>query len=336
MRQCLDSVICQTLRDIEIICVNDGSTDSSAFILKEYAAKDKRIKIIDQKNQGPSCSHNNALKIAKGEYIMFLDSDDWIRQDVCEILYNKCKQYNLDMLNFAGTNFRDAPLEYFQLRSQTIYYLKNNQEIYDIESLKSIIKDIPISACRFFYKRKFLEENQIRFPEGLKFEDNYFVRKALLFVQNFGTESTILYYRRVHNQSITQNEDKFFNDYIEIVRRIDNLYTENNFDFETAKSIIRNYCNILYNKYKHFSSFLQHRYRPHIFALLIDMQRKYHFTENEYLQKEILNEWYKWYNKNPFILDNPQTFNEKIQWMKLHDSTSIKTRLPTNIWHGNG
>ena len=73
LRECLDSVVNQTLKDIEIICVNDGSTDNSLNILKEYAKKDERIKIITQENQGLACSRNNALKIATGEYVLCVD-----------------------------------------------------------------------------------------------------------------------------------------------------------------------------------------------------------------------------------------------------------------------
>lgn len=73
--KCLDSVLAQTLKDIEIICVNDGSPDNSLAIMKEYAEKDKRIKIINQKNQGLSCSRHNALTVTQGEYVAFLDSE---------------------------------------------------------------------------------------------------------------------------------------------------------------------------------------------------------------------------------------------------------------------
>lgn len=93
--QCLDSLINQTYQDLEIICVNDGSTDVSLEILQQYAAKDKRIKLITRENRGISASRNEALDIASGEYVMFVDSDDWIDHQTCEkaldaILGNDC------------------------------------------------------------------------------------------------------------------------------------------------------------------------------------------------------------------------------------------------------
>lgn len=77
LKKCLDSVLAQTLRDIEVICINNGSTDNSAEILKEYREKDKRIIIVDQKHKGASLARNKAMALARGEFIAFIDSDDW-------------------------------------------------------------------------------------------------------------------------------------------------------------------------------------------------------------------------------------------------------------------
>lgn len=84
LSKCLDSLINQTYKNIEIICVNDGSTDNSADILNEYDKKDKRVRMISQKNCGLSATRNTGLKNCCGEYVMFLDSDDWIDFDTCE------------------------------------------------------------------------------------------------------------------------------------------------------------------------------------------------------------------------------------------------------------
>ena len=87
LRECLDSLINQTLEDIEIICVNDGSTDSSPQILEEYASRDSRIRVFHQENQGVSVAYNYGIKQVKGKYFTIVDSDDWIREDSCELLY---------------------------------------------------------------------------------------------------------------------------------------------------------------------------------------------------------------------------------------------------------
>ncbi len=95
--KCLDSVINQTYHNIEIICVNDGSTDNSYDILLEYAKKDNRIKVINQKNAGLSGARNTGISHANGEYIMFLDSDDWLSAEMCEVMYNGLKKYRTDI-----------------------------------------------------------------------------------------------------------------------------------------------------------------------------------------------------------------------------------------------
>lgn len=97
LSKCLESLIHQTLQDIEIICVDDGSTDSSLEILKSFAKTDSRIKVFSQKNQGQSAARNLALKHAKGEYLGFVDSDDWVDLDYFEKLYRVAKSSNCDI-----------------------------------------------------------------------------------------------------------------------------------------------------------------------------------------------------------------------------------------------
>ena len=100
LRECLDSVVNQTLKEIEIICVDDGSTDNSLEILKEYAKKDKRITVIVQKNLHAGVARNAGLTVAKGEYIHFLDSDDWLDKNTYEDLYNLIKSKNVSLVLF--------------------------------------------------------------------------------------------------------------------------------------------------------------------------------------------------------------------------------------------
>lgn len=99
--KCLDCLLNQTLRDIEIICVNDESTDNSLEILNNYAKKDNRINIINQPNSGPGVARNNGIHIANGEYIAFCDPDDWIDENVYEYLYDTAKANNADVVEYA-------------------------------------------------------------------------------------------------------------------------------------------------------------------------------------------------------------------------------------------
>ena len=100
--QCLDSILAQTLNDLEVICVNDGSPDNCSQILSDYAKKDSRIVVIEQKNKGVCAARNTAIKVANAEYIGFVDPDDWIDPDFYQNLYEKAKIYDADIV---GTGF---------------------------------------------------------------------------------------------------------------------------------------------------------------------------------------------------------------------------------------
>ena len=97
LEKCLDSLVNQSLHDIEIICVNDGSKDDSLDILEKYAKKDSRIKIINKQNQGLSAARNDGLKVAAGEYVGYVDSDDWVDLNFYEKLYESAKKYNAEI-----------------------------------------------------------------------------------------------------------------------------------------------------------------------------------------------------------------------------------------------
>ena len=103
--RCLDSVLSQTFSDFEAICVNDGSPDSCGEILADYAAKDSRIKILTQQNQGLSMARNNGLKLARGNFIYFLDSDDFIHPQLLEITHALALQHQADMVSFAYKSY---------------------------------------------------------------------------------------------------------------------------------------------------------------------------------------------------------------------------------------
>lgn len=169
--KCLDSLINQTYSNIEIICVNDGSPDNSSEILEKYAQNDKRIKIINQENKGLSGARNTGIENAKGEYILFVDSDDWIELNTCEKLYNIVKEKNCDIVTFILKSVYDSGNE-----SIPFYFVNNN-------TFNSLInKNICFSKCQEdiikcfknlfatdkLYKREFLNQNNIRFLENVK------------------------------------------------------------------------------------------------------------------------------------------------------------------------
>lgn len=342
LAQCLDSVINQTLRDIEIICVNDGSTDGSLEILKQYAARDNRIKIINQSNQGLSCSRNNALKIATGEYVLFVDSDDWIDLNTCTELYEYSKIFDLDMLNYSGINYYMNTDTWRQQNGQKANYVNVPQDkgYLSPEQVMDIIEQIPISACRMFYKLDFIRNSNLTFPSGLCFEDNYFVLNALIHVQRYSLYDRVLYYRRMHDKQITANWDKLFGDFIEIIKQID-LLLYSKIDFPAYCRVMNKYCESAKNIYLSLNKNIRGKYIKNLYHCIqtISKKAKLNDSVNEFiylietgqLYANDLLKWYKSRNNKLFNLNRPRTFNEKIQYLKLYDSTPIKTRLADKL-----
>ncbi|MBP5469106.1 MAG: glycosyltransferase family 2 protein, partial [Candidatus Riflebacteria bacterium] len=166
LKECLESLINQTLKNIEIICVNDGSTDGSLSILEEYAKKDKRIKVINQENKGLPVARREATKIAKGEYLQFVDSDDYIDLDACEALYTYAKLYNSDMLSFTAIDFNNET----RIETRTPYHSlvwvpKYINPVFNWKDIKPYLTSYAGTACLTIYRRKFLEDNKIEWVD---------------------------------------------------------------------------------------------------------------------------------------------------------------------------
>lgn len=199
LRDCLDSVLAQTCSDWEAICINDGSTDDSLSILQAYAARDKRICIINQPNGGLSAARNNGISNAKGEYIFFLDSDDWILPDALERLNKHID--GQDMLCFSGRKYMEADKRYHEsdkLRPAT--YL-SGMAYYNADALQS--RDFPfVCAVLRLYRREFLYTNHLAFMEGVYHEDNMFTPIVCYYAAKVAVIPDVLYIYRVRQESI--------------------------------------------------------------------------------------------------------------------------------------
>ena len=215
LKKCLDSICNQTLHNIEIICINDGSTDGTLSILNKYANVDERIKVISTENNGQGSARNTALNIAMGQYIAFVDADDWVELNTYELLYNKAIKHDLDLLFFQMLNYMDDTGKIIEtdLYNHDCFERNNISEeiIFNHENTINFIFEIPVCPVSKLYKKKFLEKNNLRFPEGRFFEDNSFFYNSYFKCNKAGFLQEHLYYRRRHANSVTQtfNEDKF-------------------------------------------------------------------------------------------------------------------------------
>lgn len=202
LRECLDSALVQTLADIEIVCVNDGSTDGSASILDEYATKDKRIKIVTQENAGLSAARNAGLQAATGRYLLFLDSDDLISPDAAEKLFAKAEKESLDVLFYDTGCFADTPAAEPATKRYTSYYQRSRAYSEPCSGASLIASmmansDYLCSACLEIWRKGFLEENGLAFTEGILHEDTEFTFKASLQATRAAHLHEELYHRRV-------------------------------------------------------------------------------------------------------------------------------------------
>lgn len=201
LKECLDSIIKQTLENIEIICIDDGSPDGSLEIAKEYIA-DPRIVILSQSNKGLSSARNLGLKYARGEYVHFLDSDDFMLLEAYELLYVQASKQELDILCFSSSAFcNDKDLSEFVENYNTPYKYKNNISITSGERLYCAFQKAHVnfaSACLTMYKRSYLNELGVSFIEGIIHEDEAFTFEVMLSARRVAYTTSAFYIRRIH------------------------------------------------------------------------------------------------------------------------------------------
>lgn len=233
LSECLDSIINQTLKDIEIICVNDGSTDSSLEILEKYAKKDSRITIINQKNCGLGCARNSGLLQASGEYISFIDSDDYISLDSYESLYNNAISNNSDIVFFKIARFNDFETIFSNPAFPFDDYFKGvefNNFIFNYDNIKNYVLNGSFSACAKIYKKSFLDLfDDFKFPVGVAYEDVLFHVKCLLRASKLSFEPKFLYYYRISNQNSIMHTESNAKDIFKICNFVEEFLKKNDF-----------------------------------------------------------------------------------------------------------
>ncbi len=194
LRECLDSVRGQSLREIQIVAINDGSTEHFLDILKEYAAKDSRITVLDQENQGAGISRNNGMRAATGEFVAFMDPDDWYPDlDILETLYSAAKEHQVRICGGSMSAWQDGkPVVKFSgvLKSYT-FDRDGRMDYRDYQ--------FDYGYTRFIYELSMLRENQIAFPSYQRFQDPPFFVAAMICAREFySLQKTTYCYRQGH------------------------------------------------------------------------------------------------------------------------------------------
>ena len=207
LRQCINSLVNQTLQDIEIICINDGSTDSSLGILNEYQAKDSRIVVISQENKGTGTARNVGIDNSRGECLAFVDPDDWVELNTFEELYKKYKENDVDIVQHDHAYFNEAKNKFGKVvfSEHALHKLKINITDGSIYNWKDIVnKDFSLLVLATWgrlYSARFIKENNIRFAPNKCSEDNIFTIKAIMLAQKILYIQKPFYNYRVRTDS---------------------------------------------------------------------------------------------------------------------------------------
>ena len=214
IRECLDSVLEQSLKDIEVVCVNDGSTDGSRSVLSEYEAGDKRIIVLDKENGGLSSARNSGIDIAQGKYVLFLDSDDLLAsEEALSILYDKAEKEVLDQLYFDAEVFFENE-EVKTQNSNYIEYYKRKKNYPDVMTGKELFSELQTNwdfkpnACMQLLRRSFLIDNKLTFCEGILHEDEVFTLECATLAQRAAYIDAAYLKRRIRGNSIMTSAQK--------------------------------------------------------------------------------------------------------------------------------
>ena len=248
IEECLYSVLSQSIREIEIICVNDGSTDKSKEILQKIASIDNRIIIINQKNKGLPATRNAGLNFANGEYLLFLDSDDMFRNDTLIELMKIVNKEKVDIIYFDAFVFF-MPGMIFDIKK--VNYYKRNKS-YGFMSGKDLFSNIIMneqfsdSACLMMIDREWLIKNKIKFIEGIIYEDCIFSLQVMMKSNYTYHINEQFYIYRIRTNSIMNNKIKSINLYSRIIdyKELLKLYINNNFTMFQKKAFLK-FINII-------------------------------------------------------------------------------------------
>jgi len=332
LRECLDSVINQTLRDIEIICVNDGSTDSSLSILNEYAEKDKRLRVLNQENAGAGAARNAGLKVAGGEYLSFLDADDFFAPTMLEEMYNRCLEDEADIGICKVWKYDDI-----SRKREFAYwaFVQNNIPA----AVSFSYKDMPEHIFNTFqnwtwnklFKRSFIAENKLYFQNIRRTNDLLFTCLALVRARKITLIDKELVYYRVNTQTSSQStNDAAPLDFYRAFFALKESLVKIGIFSEVEKSFVNHALGgCLYNlrslKTNEAKKILYNKLREEYFSELgiAKFPKEYFYIQSEYRQhKRIMATPYSGYKKN-----DRQLFLLADQFMDVCKREGLKAAL---------
>ena len=252
LEEALNSIFNQTLDDIEIICVDDGSTDHSWKMLNDFAATHDNMKIFHQVNKGGGAARNYALNYVEGKYIYFMDADDILDLNALKEFYEISEEKNLDFLIFKAINYDEDTNSYYD----TDMYLMEDlyefvgDEVFSFDDLGEYIFNINVTPWCKFYNSEFVFSTGSKFAEGLIFHDNVFYWGIIFDAKRIYFYNKILYTRRRHSKSSTGAGDQRFTSTIAINNLIIQRFIDHGYFEEYKQKLYNRKINLVFMRYR--------------------------------------------------------------------------------------
>lgn len=326
LNRCLDSIINQTLKELEIIVVNDGSTDDSLNILNRYKIQDNRIKIINQENSGTGISRNNGIKIAKGEYIAFVDADDYIELDMFKNLYQKAIEYQSDIVlsrykrvNEFGKTISKSPIIEHKTKENIFKKLLNST--------------IPSVSCNAIYKNELFKNEECFFPnKNIYNEDTATLYKLYYFANSVRIVDEIYYNWHFTTSSKTNSiTKKHLSDILEVLEMTKEFLQRHNIYQKYKKEFIQSVLRfILKKKYQIINYENDNAKQIFMMKTFLDMYCKTKYLEKDeliYIKEKAPSLYYRTLYEILILVDNHKILSQ----FEKKDIDKIKSILNTEF-----
>lgn len=282
LRECIESVLNQSFQDFELILINDGSPDNSYKILEEYEKKDSRIKVITKENEGQGVARNIALPYAKGNYVLYLDSDDWLEENALQDLYNKFQEDNYDVVFFNVYRYYQETGNKNTYRFIDCFYSRFGNEVFNIENAADILFEtngLPFKA----YNRKFLVDNNIKYTATKYIEDSEFFIKAVLTAKKMCCLNKCIVNYRVHNESSVSTTHKNIDVFEKTFYICEKVFLEYYWEYKNDKLLSSYLKNRIQQLFCHFRR-VKKSHKKQFYDM---MRRLFKYIDSKYGQKHI-------------------------------------------------
>jgi glycosyltransferase involved in cell wall biosynthesis len=249
----IKSILNQTFKDIEVIAVNDGSSDNSLDILKSFANKDNRVSVVDlPENRGQSAARNEGFKQASGKYIYYFDGDDILKENALEILFNEAESNDLDIVNFdAETFYHDEKLDFdpnYNRIDKIPDKIFNGKEYFDYLVLNNLLT---VSTPLNLIRRNYIIEKNLKFIEGIIHEDEIYITNLYIEARTVKHIDKVLYKRRIRSNSTMTSKKSRYNliSYIKVISELKKVYFKKHKSKSMELKINSIFSSILYSSY---------------------------------------------------------------------------------------